>query len=41
MSTKINKSINKDNFFMSLAFDLAKSKSGLTGVNPSVGCVMI
>src|SRR5210317_1351162 len=41
MSTKINKSINKDNFFMSLAFDLAKSKLGLTGVNPSVGCVIV
>ena len=26
---------------MSLAFDLAKSKLGLTGVNPSVGCVIV
>ena len=41
MSTKINKSINKDNFFMSLAFDLAKSKTGLTGVNPAVGCIIV
>jgi diaminohydroxyphosphoribosylaminopyrimidine deaminase/5-amino-6-(5-phosphoribosylamino)uracil reductase len=41
MSTKISKSINKDNFFMSLAFDLAKSKIGLTGVNPAVGCVIV
>ena len=41
MSTKINKSNNKYNFFMSLAFDLAKSKLGLTGVNPPVGCVIV
>ena len=26
---------------MSLAFDLAKSKLGLTGVNPCVGCVIV
>ena len=41
MSTKISKSIHKDNFFMSLAFDLAKSKIGLTGVNPAVGCIIV
>ncbi len=41
MSSKINKFTKKDHFFMSLAFDLAKSKSGQTGTNPPVGCIIV
>ena len=41
MSTKKDKIQNSDNFFMSLALDLARSKHGLTGTNPSVGCVIV
>ena len=41
MSTKINKTSNKDKFFMKLAFELAKSRRGLTGDNPPVGCVIV
>ena len=41
MSTKKDKIKNLDHFYMSLALDLAKSKHGLTGVNPSVGCVLV
>jgi len=37
MSTKKDKIKNLDHFYMILALDLAKSKHGLTGVNPSVG----
>jgi len=41
MSTKINKISKKDKFFMKLAFDLAKPRQGLTGENPSVGCIIV
>ncbi|MDA7594388.1 bifunctional diaminohydroxyphosphoribosylaminopyrimidine deaminase/5-amino-6-(5-phosphoribosylamino)uracil reductase RibD, partial [Candidatus Pelagibacter sp.] len=41
MSTKKDKFSNKDKIFMKLALNLAKARHGLTGVNPSVGCVIV
>ena len=41
MSTKKDKFSKKDKFYMDLALDLARSKEGLTGTNPSVGCVIV
>ncbi len=41
MSTKKDKFTLKDKFFMEIALDLAKSRHGLTGLNPSVGCVIV
>ena len=41
MSTKKDKFSNKDKKYMKIAFDLANSKHGLTGSNPSVGCVIV
>jgi len=41
MSTKKDKFSNKDYFYMELALDLARSREGLTGTNPSVGCVIV
>ena len=41
MSTKEDNFTDKDKFFMSLALDLARSKNGLTGVNPAVGAVIV
>jgi len=41
MSTKKDKFSKKDKTFMELALNLAKARHGLTGVNPSVGCVII
>ena len=41
MSTKKNKFLNKDKTFMELALNLAKAQHGLTGPNPSVGCVIV
>ena len=41
MSTKKDKFSHKDNFYMNLALDIAKSRHGLTGPNPSVGCVIV
>ena len=41
MSTKKDKFTNKDHYFMSLALQLANERVGLTGVNPSVGCVIV
>jgi diaminohydroxyphosphoribosylaminopyrimidine deaminase/5-amino-6-(5-phosphoribosylamino)uracil reductase len=41
MSTKKDNIQNLDHFYMGLALDLAKSKHGLTGVNPAVGCVLV
>ena len=41
MSTKKNKFSFKDNLYMALALDLAKVRQGLTGSNPSVGCVIV
>ena len=40
MSSKKDKSNNLDNYFMSIAMNLAKERIGLTGLNPSVGCVI-
>ena len=41
MSTKKDNFLNKDKTFMELALNLAKARHGLTGVNPSVGCVIV
>ena len=41
MSTKKHKFTLKDKFYMDLALDLARSRHGLTGSNPSVGCVIV
>ena len=41
MSTKKDKFNQKDRFFMNLALNLARDRSGLTGENPSVGCVIV
>ena len=41
MSTKKDKFSLKDKLYMEIALDLAKSRHGLTGTNPSVGCVIV
>ena len=41
MSTKKDKFSIKDRVYMDLALDLARSREGLTGINPSVGCVIV
>ena len=41
MSSKKDKSNNLDKYFMSIAMNLAKQRNGLTGLNPSVGCVIV
>jgi len=41
MSTKKDKFSIKDQLYMELALDLAKAREGLTGINPSVGCVIV
>ena len=41
MSTKKDKFNHKDRYFMNLAINLASERSGLTGENPSVGCVIV
>jgi diaminohydroxyphosphoribosylaminopyrimidine deaminase / 5-amino-6-(5-phosphoribosylamino)uracil reductase len=41
MSTKKDKFSFKDKFYMELALDMAKARQGLTGTNPSVGCVIV
>ena len=41
MSTKKDKFSQKDKNFMRLALDLARARIGLTGDNPSVGCVIV
>ena len=41
MSTKKDKFSYKDKVFMNLALDLAKSREGLTGTNPAVGCIIV
>ena len=40
MSTKRDKFSLKDKNYMRLALDLARARKGLTGDNPSVGCVI-
>jgi diaminohydroxyphosphoribosylaminopyrimidine deaminase / 5-amino-6-(5-phosphoribosylamino)uracil reductase len=41
MSTKKDKFSKKDKKYMALALKLARARHGLTGVNPSVGCVIV
>ena len=41
MSTREDKFSKKDKLYMNIALGLAKSKHGLTGDNPSVGCVIV
>ena len=41
MSTKKDKFNLKDSFYMKLAINLARQRLGLTGENPSVGCVIV
>ena len=41
MSTKKDKFSKKDIKYMSLALNLARARHGLTGKNPSVGCVIV
>ena len=41
MSSKKDKSNNLDKYFMSIAMNLAKQRNGLTGLNPSVGCLIV
>ena len=41
MSTKKDKPTSQDIKYMRLALNLANSRRGLTGENPSVGCVIV
>ena len=41
MSSKKDKFTLKDKNYMKLALNLARERSGLTGKNPSVGCVIV
>ncbi len=41
MSTKKDKFSNIEKLYMDLALDLATVRKGLTGTNPSVGCVIV
>ena len=41
MSTRKDKFTKKDKTYMELALSLASARHGLTGVNPSVGCVIV
>ena len=41
MSSKKDRLSNKDKKFMKLALDLARARNGLTGENPSVGCLIV
>ena len=41
MSTKKDKFTSKDKSYMHLALNLASARKGLTGENPSVGCVVV
>ena len=41
MSTKKDKFSLKDKNYMRLALNLARARKGLTGENPSVGCVIV
>jgi len=41
MSTRKDKFSKKDIKYMELALNLARARGGLTGVNPSVGCVIV
>ena len=41
MSIRKDKFSKKDKIYMSLALTLARARHGLTGENPSVGCVIV
>ena len=41
MSTRKDKFNQRDRFYMNLALNLARERTGLTGENPSVGCVIV
>ena len=41
MSTKKDKKNYSDKYYMDIALQLAMSKHGLTGTNPSVGCLIV
>jgi len=41
MSTKKDKFSQKDKNYMKLAINLARARKGLTGTNPSVGCLIV
>ena len=41
MSTKKDKFSSKDKSYMKLAINLARARKGLTGGNPSVGCLIV
>jgi len=41
MSTRKDRFTNKDRIYMNLAINLARNQKGLTGLNPSVGCVIV
>ena len=41
MSSKKVKIYNLDKYFMSIAMNLAIERNGLTGLNPSVGCLIV
>ena len=41
MSSKKDKTISSDKYFMSVAMNLALQRNGLTGLNPSVGCLIV
>jgi len=41
MSTRKDKFTSKDRYFMRLAIKLAENRTGFTGSNPSVGCVVV
>jgi diaminohydroxyphosphoribosylaminopyrimidine deaminase / 5-amino-6-(5-phosphoribosylamino)uracil reductase len=41
MSTKKDKFSKKDKTYMKLALNLARARHGHTGINPSVGCVIV
>ena len=41
MSSKKDRFSSKDSNYMKIAINLARSRKGLTGDNPSVGCVIV
>ncbi len=41
MSSKKDKPYNSDKYFMSIAMNLAMERNDLTGLNPSVGCLIV
>ena len=41
MSSKKDNLYSNDKYFMNLAINLAKNRNNLTGLNPSVGCIIV